>query len=130
MRAVFFAALLKLLSLEKGLAGPAFHPAAGLITAAVSPPFRGIAQARAEFKLALLGRVKLLPHLKTFLPGCSCSNLLRPSTSKRKSALVRSLSIGPTEVDNPGAAASLSSYFVKGCDDGGGREGVKTTKVE
>jgi len=67
----------------------------------VSPPFRGIAQARAEFKLALLGRVKLLPHLKTFLPGFSCSNLLRPSTSKRKSALVRSLSIGPTEVDNP-----------------------------
>jgi len=101
MRALlFFAALLEFLPLGEGFTGLAFH-SAGLITAAGLLPFRGIAQARGEFKLGVPGRIKLLPHLNTCLPGTSFSNLLRPPTSKRNSALVRSLSNDLTEVQNP-----------------------------
>ena len=121
--------LLLLLPLAEGFTGADFH-SAGLITAAVSHPLRGIAQPGAKSKLCLPGRSKLSPLLDTCLPGSSCSNLLRPSTSKTKSALVRSLSSGRTEVENPGAAASFSSALslsrvVMMVE----REGAKNTEV-
>ena len=115
MRAVLlFADKRKLLLLAEGFSGPAFHPAC-LGTAAVLRRFRGIAQARAEVEPCFIGKGKL-PHLNT---GSSCSNLLRPSTREENSVLVRSLSSGPTNEANPGAAPSFLSCLVKGFGDGG-----------